>query len=755
MTPSPPSASPWSHLRAYLTRRRWSWLFATVAIFVSTLATTVTLSQIKLLVDHALPASLNPATRAAGLQETLVIILGMVVLTLLGVTLMRQTSALITQLAQQLVVELRADYYASLMRQPPAFYRQHEIGRLIATGLNDTETISVFMTQAVPFVLVSVGQLVLAVIFMLASNWALALICITLVTALQAWSLRGIVPRMQRLESAYRQQLGEITSELNEDLLGVRDIQIFTQEQRAAKTYRHRLERLAKTMTLNMSLSVTNFAISTSMTGLGLALVYGVGLLLLITLPGLFGGQVEAGRLASFAAFFAQFTSPIGALSGALLRWQAMLVAARRVFEIMTIRPGVQDRPDAKDPGALKGHIRFENVRFSYEPSNPEAWAMEGLSLEIKPGEKVAFVGGSGSGKSTLLHLVARFHEVTGGRVTIDGYDVRELSLHALRRNIGLVAQNVILFRGSLADNIRFGRPEAHLAAVEAAAMVGYVTEFVDKLDHGYQAQLGEMGQGLSGGQKQRVSIARAALVNPPILLLDEATSALDTGSEAMVTRSLDELSRGRTTLIIAHRLNTIRNADKIIVMGTDSLGNGVIRAAGTHDQLMESSLEYAALYGKQRRKAILMPIGPLYDTTAALPTVLGLALAYKAPVFILDFGPLDMKEAVDRRFGVSVVLTKEDPRVINAKHLRRVNEIVGELTGEGVDTQIVHPPPEAEKLDWIQATLRVIAETDATHLVAVDNVLVPMDKMRESIKLIERKGGVEYILINPIAEVD
>jgi ABC-type multidrug transport system fused ATPase/permease subunit len=534
----------------------------------------------------------------------------------------------------------------------------------------------------------------------------------------------------------------------------VRDIQIFTQEARAARAYRAQLERLAETMTRNMGLSVTNFAISYSLTGLGLALVYGVGLLILITSPGLFGGRVEAGLLASFAAFFVQFTNPIGALSGALLRWQAMLIAAGRVFSLMHVRPGVDDRTGAKDPGVLKGHIRFENVHFSYEPENPEAWAMENISLEIKPGEKVAFVGGSGSGKSTILNLVARFHDVTRGRVTIDGYDVRELSLQALRRNIGLVAQNVLLFRGTLADNIRFGRPEADMAAVRSAAQVGYVTQFVDQLDDGYETHLGEMGQGLSGGQKQRVSIARAALVNPSILLLDEATSALDTESEAMVTRSLDALSRGRTTLIIAHRLNTIRNADKIIVMGTDSLGNGVVRAAGTHEQLMESSPEYVALYGKQRRKAILMPIGPLYDTTAALPTVLGLALAYKAPVFVLDFGPLDVEDATDRRFGVSVVLTKEDPRVINAKHLRRVNGIMSELTGEGVEAKVVHPPA-AETLDWVEATLRVIAETDATHLVAVDNVLVPMDKMRESIRLIERKGGVEYILINPIAEVD
>lgn len=752
--------SPFRRLQTYLARHRWGWGLAAGAMLVSTLATSVTASQVRVLLDEALPASLAPATRAAGLQQTAYIVGGMALLTVLGVVLMRQASALIARLAQQLTVEVRADYYAGLMRQAPAFFREHEPGRLIATGLNDTETIGVFMTQAVPFVLVSLGQLGLAVLFMLALNWPLATLCLALVAVLQAWSLRGIVPRMRQLEADYRAGLGRLTGRLSGDLQGVRDIQIFGQEARATQLYRDQLAQLAGTMTRSMDLSVTNFAISYALTGLGLALIYGLGIL--VGLPGLAGGQVAAGLLASFAALFVQATSPISALSGALLRWQGMLVAAERVFALMDQPSAIQDRPGARDPGRLRGHIRFEGVTFSYAPADPAAWRLNNVNLEILPGQKVAVVGGSGSGKTTLLQLLARFQEPTTGRVTIDGEDVRAYTLAGLRRNLGLVAQGVVLFRGTLRDNLRFGRPDADPAAVMAAAELGNVTEFVDKLEAGYDTELGELGEGLSGGQKQRVSIARAALLDPPILLLDEATSALDNKSEAAVMQAVDRLlhtaptGQTRTAVIIAHRLNTIRNADKIVLLGTDARGNGFVRAVGTHDQLMETSPEYAELYGRQHRKAILMPLGPLYDTTAALPTVIGLASAYKAPVFLLDFGPLATSEGddvTDKRFGVSVPLTKESPLYINARHMHRVGEIRRKLTAEGIELTVVAPP--RADLDWVEVTLAVIAQTEATHLVAVDNVLVPMEKLRDSIRLIERKGGVEYILVNPIAGLE
>jgi energy-coupling factor transporter ATP-binding protein EcfA2 len=290
--------------------------------------------------------------------------------------------------------------------------------------------------------------------------------------------------------------------------------------------------------------------------------------------------------------------------------------------------------------------------------------------------------------------------------------------------------------------------------AVQSAASIGYVTEFIDKLDHGYETMLGEMGQGLSGGQKQRVSLARAALPNPSILILDEATSALDPQSEAVVMKALDRLTKGRTTLVITHRLNTIINADKIVVLGTDEQGNGVIRAVGQHDKLLETSPEYVELWGKFRRKAILMPIGPLYDTTAALPTVIGLARAYNAPVHVLDFGPLpaDAAPGSEKRYGLTLMLdTHRDPRVINLKHQRRVEGMLRTLRDEGIQADTVQPGSPDHT--WVEATIQAVEDTQATHLVAVDNVMIPLEDLRESIRTIERKSAVEYILVNPVVD--
>lgn len=734
--PASPKPSALRTLLAYAGRRQYGWYLAIGAMLLSTFSGSLALREIRSLLD--------PGQTPAETRRTL---FTMVALTLLGVILMRQVSDLIARLAQSMLVDIRADYHASLMRQGAAFFRQNEVGRLLSIGLNDTEVIGTFWTQAIPFLLVNVGQLVLALIFMIELSWPLALGAVLLVGALEWTSLRLIVPRIQEYETGYRKHLASINAWLNENLSGVRDIQIFTQQARTTRAFRDQLDRLARYMTDNMSLSVTNFAMFYALTGLGLALVYGGGAL------GLFQGVLDVGLLATFAAFLVQFISPITTVSGALLRYEGMIIAAGRVFDVIAIPPEIREKPDAIDPGPLKGHIRFENVTFSYEPGNLQAWRVRDVNLELLPGEKVAFVGGSGSGKSTLVNLVARFYDVTAGRVTIDGYDVRDLKLDALRKNFGLVAQNVVLFQGTVTDNIRFARPDADMSAVRAAAEVSYVTEFVEKLDNGYETRLGEFGQGLSWGQKHRVSIARAALPDPHILILDEATSALDPQSEAVVMKALDQLSKGRTTLVISHRLNTIVNADKIVVLGTDENRHGVVRAVGQHDQLLETSPEYVELWGKFRRKAILMPIGPLYDTTAALPTVMGLARAYNAPTHILDFGPLDTTAEVDKRFGVTVVRgAQRDPRVINLQHMKRVHDIVQALRAEGIEADTVSPA--RRDITWVEATIQAIEQTQATHLVAVDNVMVPLDELRESIRQIERKAAVEYILVNPVVEM-
>jgi ABC-type multidrug transport system fused ATPase/permease subunit len=732
-------------LLSYALRHRRGWLAAIAAMFVATFILSLSLRQIEPILDDALPLAQNPATYDQGVQQIIGLLAWMVVLIGAGALLMHRARTYIAQLAERMLVDLRTDYHEAMMRHSPEFFREHEIGELVSIGMGDTEVLSDFLTQQVPFLLLNIGMMFVAFFFMLSLSWPLALACVALVLLLQGLNVRVVVPRLQQESAAYRRQVATVSARLNENLSGVRDIQAFAQEIRMTSRFRMQLHALANRMTSILQLASTNVAIVYLLTGLGLALIYGLGAL------GVVWFALGVGTLVNFGTFFWQFITPANSLSGSLVRIQTMIVSSYRVFDLMRTPPAIMDKPGAIHPGKLQGRIRFEDVSFSYAPDSPNAWRLSHVNLEIEPGEKVAFVGGSGSGKTSLLNLVARFYDVTEGRVTIDGYDVRDLMRAALRRNIGMVAQNVVLFQGTLADNIRFGDPQASDEAVEAAAEMGQVSEFAAQLPHGYDTELGEMGQGLSGGQKQRVSIARAILPDPSILILDEATSALDTQSEIAVMRALDNISQDRTTLVIAHRLNTIINADKIVLLGADADGNASVHAMGRHEELLETSDEYNALYhAKLARKVLLMPIGPMYNTVPILPTVVGLARIYEAPVYLLDFGPINVEVTPETRYGIQLGYAHFAPEVLqqlNETHAQRVIRVRDLLEGEGIRCEIVYP---TEGDTWIDATMNTIARTNATHFVAMENILVPLDELRDSIRRIQRKTFVEYILVDP-----
>lgn len=725
-------------------RRGWFLVFLTV--FFSTLASSLTLRLIPKLLDEDLPLALDTATRTTGEQALWTTLLYMIITTLTGVLLMRQARSLIARLAQRMIVNVRTDYYRSLTRQSLNFYRQHPVGSLTNVVTGDTETIGFFFTQQVPLLLINAGQLVLALFFMFTLSWQLTLLSLGLVILLQGLSLVVVLPWIQRLAAAYRDKLNQLAAHLTENLTGMREIQSFTQEERSVGELRGRLEKLARINISNVSLTASNVAIFYALNGLGLALVYGIGAFRVVN------GAASVGDLVSFASFFAQFISPITVFSTTLVSIQTVLIAAQRLFALMDTPPLVTDAPDGVDPGRLQGLVRFEDVTFTYQPEDHKAWRMTNVNLEIQPGEKVAFVGGSGTGKTTLLDLVARFYDVTAGRVTLDGHDVRTVRLDALRHNIGLVPQKPTLFTGTLADNLRFGNPTASDEVMRNAAAIAQLDHFAESLPEGYNTLIGSGGQGLSGGQMQRVSIARALVTDPPILILDEATSALDTRTERMVAKALDAAARGRTTLVIAHRLSTITNADKIVVMGTDEHGFGIIKAVGTHQELLETSSDYALLYEKQaRRKVILMPIGPNYNTTPVLPTVVGLSRSYNdAPVYVLDFGSIsETDKMIGERFGVQ--MTSQATTWIdqaNVSHKRRVKRLMALFEEEGVNAILI----AAEKRDsWIEATIVAVEQSGATHLVALDNPFVPLEQLRNDIRQIEREADVEYILVDPL----
>ena len=305
-------------------------------------------------------------------------------------------------------------------------------------------------------------------------------------------------------------------------------------------------------------------------------------------------GSITAGSLVAFLTYAVNISNPIKRLSRVIGNIQKALAAAQRVFDVLDLPEVIKNAPDAKALPKVKGDVRFNDVSFAY---NENEEVLSHVSFEVKPGEMIAFVGPSGAGKSTVASLLPRFYDATNGSITIDGQDIRKVTLDSLREQVGIVPQETVLFNGSVYDNILYGRLDATREEVEAAAKAANAHDFIMQLPNGYETMLGDRGMNISGGQRQRISIARAIMKNPQILILDEATSALDTESERVVQEALDRLMVGRTSFVIAHRLSTIKNADKIMV-----LEKGQLIEQGNHDELMAMDGLYAHLYKIQYR---------------------------------------------------------------------------------------------------------------------------------------------------------
>jgi ATP-binding cassette subfamily B protein/subfamily B ATP-binding cassette protein MsbA len=523
---------------------------------------------------HHLPGAETP-------RGLLVWVAAATVLTFLAFSALQMASTMaFVGLGQRMVYGLGEDVYAHLQRMSLRYHSRREVGDLVARVTVDTYCVQSLVSSTL-FPLLHSGLTLVAVFGIMwhLDHW-MALLSLAVVPLL-ALLIGGFSKAMEEA-ARLRSDLDAKLMSLTEQTLGaIPAVQAFARERLEQARFRRTAEEAVAAHRSSTGVDMKFKLLVGLVTSLGTA-----GLLWLGASRAL-DGRMTIGTILVFLAYLASLYEPINDIVYTAATLQTLSANTARVLEVLDEAPDVAERTDALDV-PLTGHVRYEDVRFAYEPDRP---VLKGVSLEARPGEVVAVVGPSGAGKSTLLSLLPRLLDPSGGRVLVDGHDVRELKLESLRRQVALVLQEPFLFPISIAENIAFGRPDAARAQIEAAAVAANAHEFIQGLSEGYDTIIGERGSTLSGGERQRLSIARAFLKNAPILILDEPTSALDAITEGMLVDAIERLSEGRTTFIIAHRLTTIRKADRILV-----LDGGQIVESGTHEQLIGAGGVYANL---------------------------------------------------------------------------------------------------------------------------------------------------------------
>lgn len=467
-----------------------------------------------------------------------------------------------------------------------SYYDQNNSGQMMSKLVSDLFDIAEFAHHGPENLFISLIKIVGSFTFLFIINWKLAIPMVVLVFLMFIFSMSQN-KRMQATFMENRRKIGDVNASLQDTLSGIRVVQAFANED----VERNKFKKSNHAFLISKK---NNYSCMGNFMGWNL---FFQGMMYLVTL--VFGGyliahgQMQAGDLAMYALYIGIFISPIQILVELTEMIQKGLSGFRRFLSVVETEPDIKDSPDAKSLENVKGEVSFEDVSFHY--SDDDSLVLSNLSFKIPAGRSIALVGPSGSGKTTICSLLPRFYDVTDGRITIDGHDVRDLTLKSLRSQIGIVQQDVYLFCGTIRENISYGKPEATEDEIIEAAKKANIHEFIEELPDGYDTFIGERGTRLSGGQKQRISIARVFLKNPPILILDEATSALDNESERYIQESLEKLAKDRTTITIAHRLSTIRNADEIFVIAENQIAE-----RGTFNELMDKNGIYAHYYEMQ-----------------------------------------------------------------------------------------------------------------------------------------------------------
>ncbi len=494
---------------------------------------------------------------------------------------------LLAYAGQRMVYDLRNAVFQHLQKLSLRFFERSRTGETIARVTNDITLVQSGVSSGLGDFIHDSLMVLGIVAFMFYLHWRLTLVTlITLPLVAVAVNIYG--GRIRRFTAQLQERVADISAQLQETLTGIRIVKAFTMEEDERRRFTGKNEQ---TFQAGMKSAQTMAAL---IPVVELLMVGGIVLVIWYGAQEVVAGHLTTGELTAFITYLGMITAPINGFTRAVAQLEQSVAASERVFHLLDEEVEVKEAHRPQELRSVRGEVTFSSVWFEYHTGEP---VLRGIDLTVRPGEVVALVGPSGAGKSTLVNLLPRFYDPTAGKVSIDGHDLRTVSLRSLRSTIGLVPQETILFGVSVAENIRYGRPAADMDDVEEAARLANAHEFICHLPDGYDTLIGERGTALSGGQKQRVAIARALLRNPKVLILDEATSNLDTESEQLVQEALERLMRNRTTFVIAHRLSTVMHADRILV-----IDQGCIVEQGRHTELLEQNGLYRRLYEAQFR---------------------------------------------------------------------------------------------------------------------------------------------------------
>lgn len=510
------------------------------------------------------------------------IAIGIVVVFLLrGIFFYGQTY-LMSYIAQRVIIDIREDLYRHLQSLSLAYYEKRKTGTIMSYITNDVSALQVALVNSMVEIVQESAILLGSLGTMFFLHWKLSLLTlITMPVIAQAMNVFG--KKLKKTSFIMQEKIADITSVLQETISSVRVVKTFVREEYEIKRFKVQNESNFRAQMKNTQVMATLTPVVEFLAAIGVTCIIWYGGVEVVN------GRLSAGELVAFLVYAVNLANPVKRLSRLFGEVQKALAAADRVFEVLDTETEVKEKSTAIKLPTIDGKVSFKNVTFEYKPNEA---ALNEISLEVKPGQMVAIVGPSGAGKSTIANLIPRFYDLKSGKIFIDDIDITDVTLDSLRQQIGIVPQETVLFNGSIYDNILYGDLNATKEQVIAATKAANAHEFIMAMPKGYDSQIGERGASLSGGQRQRIAIARAILKNPRILILDEATSALDTESEKIVQAALDKLMVGRTSFVIAHRLSTVLNADRIIV-----LEKGKIREQGTHKELLQLDGLYSSLY--------------------------------------------------------------------------------------------------------------------------------------------------------------